>query len=56
MLHFQIYFSLVFIIFCLQFWSSFDKRNTLGSISSGIGLIVTLLLLQYLQSTQFFVK
>lgn len=56
MLAFQIYFSLMFIIFTILFWDSYDKRNTLGSISSGIGLIATLLLLQYLQATQFFVK
>lgn len=54
MLHFQIYFSLLFIIFSLMFWDSYDKHNTLGSISSGVGLIATLLMLQYLQVTQFF--
>lgn len=44
----------MFIIFSLMFWDSYDRKHTLGSINSGIGLIATLLMLQYLQATQFF--
>jgi hypothetical protein len=56
MLTFQLYFGFISIIFCLIFWDSYDRNHTLGSISSGIGLMVTVTLIYYLQSIHFFVK
>jgi len=56
MLTFQLYFGLVFILFTITFWDSYDNNSTLSAILSCIGMLSTLFFIEYLQSIHFFVK
>jgi len=54
MLPLLIYFSILFIILMTLFMDSYSKNYTLGTITSGIGLVATMLVLHHLQTTKLF--
>ena len=54
MLGLFLYFSVLFVTLMTIFIDSYSKKNILGSISSGIALISTIIVLHHLQSNHLF--